>query len=346
LSEQNNLCPKSDIGRIRREGGGRKPLTETFPELEEEIIKLLEPLSSGYPMSSIRWTLKSTRAISIALKQKGFDVSRTTVMNVLKSNGYSLQSNAKNLAISKNRPDRNLQFEFINLNVSKEIKKGNPVISVDTKKKELVGNYKNNGQQWHFKGTPTEVYDHDFPYPSIPRATPYGILDLNENNGHVVIGTNHDTAEFAVNSIYDWWKLKGKKLYPDAAVIYITADCGGSNGYRLNLWKYSLSLLATKIQKPIRVSHFPPGTSKWNKVEHKLFSYISTNWRGEPLSTYETIVKLIANTRTEAGLTVSCKLDHREYKTGKKLSKEQLNSIKMKKNNFHGDWNYTILPVK
>jgi len=256
---------------------------------------------------------------------------------------YSLQGNQKTQA-GKQHPDRNAQFEYINIEATKQMRVHNPVISVDTKKKELVGNYKNSGTKWHKKGAAPKVNDHDFPEPEVPRAHPYGIYDLAKNTGWVNVGTTHDTASFAVASIRGWWKFCGRKLYPKAKKLLITADAGGSNGSRIWLWKWELQRLADETGIPIRVCHFPPGTSKWNKIEHRLFSFISQNWKGEPLVSYETIVQLIAATKTSTGLRVTCKLDKRSYRPGLVVTDEQMKSIRIKRNKFHGDWNYEIFP--
>jgi hypothetical protein len=257
--------------------------------------------------------------------------------------GYSLQGNRKTLE-GKQHPDRNAQFEHINARVAAEFRAAQPVISVDTKKKELVGNYANPGKQWLPKGAAPEVNGHDFPDPSVPRAYPYGIYDLARNRGFVNVGTDHDTATFAVASIRGWWRADGRRAYPEARRLLITADAGGSNGSRLRLWKWELQRLADRLGFPISVCHFPPGTSKWNKVEHRLFSFISSNWRGEPLADYETVVNLIAETTTTTGLEVSCRLDHRRYPVGRKVTKEQWAKINLVPDHFHGDWNYTLQP--
>ena len=272
-------------------------------------------------------------------------ISHATVAQILHGMGYSLQGNRK-AEEGNQHPDRNEQFKFINTCVTSELRQGNPVISVDTKKKELIGNYKNPGQKWHQKGKPPRVNGHDFPGPDVPRAFPYGIYDLGRNAGWVVVGTDHDTAAFAVASIRSWWKTVGQKHYPKPTRVTITADAGGSNGSRLRLWKWELQKMADETDLPISVSHFPPGTSKWNKVEHRLFSFISQNWRGVPLQTYETVVNLIAATKTRTGLNVSCRLDKRAYMTGTKISDDQMETINLTRNRFHGDWNYTILPRK
>jgi hypothetical protein len=329
--------------RIRLPGGGRKPATVTNPQLLKELEGLVEPLSRGDPMSALRWTCKSTQLLSEELKRRGYPASARLVASLLHKLKYSLQGNQKTKA-GKQHPDRNAQFEYINAEATKQMRARNPVISVDTKKKELVGNYKNNGTKWHKKGQAPKVNDHDFPAPDVPRAHPYGIYDLAKNTGWVSVGTTHDTASFAVASIRGWWKSCGRKLYPKAKRLLITADAGGSNGSRLRLWKWELQRLANETGIPIRVCHFPPGTSKWNKIEHRLFSCISQNWKGEPLLSYETIVRLIAATKTSTGLRVTCKLDKRAYRPGKVVTDKQMESLQIKRNNFHGDWNYEITP--
>jgi hypothetical protein len=296
-------------------------------------------------MSPLRWTCKSVRALSEALKQKGHHASPWLVWSLLHEMKYSLQGNRK-MEEGNQHPDRNAQFEHINGRVLAAMKAGHPVISVDTKKKELVGNYKNGGRKWHRKADAPRVQGHDFPDPKVPRAYPYGIYDLTHNRGHVVVGTDHDTGQFAVASIQGWWHTQGRRLYARAKGLLITADGGGSNGYRLRLWKLELQRLADTIGVPVSVCHFPPGTSKWNKVEHRLFSFISTNWRGEPLADYETIVRLIANTTTSTGLHVTCTLDHRKYATGRKITDSEMANLRIKQDAFHGEWNYTILPRK
>jgi transposase len=331
--------------RVRAQGGGRKLATENNPHLLKELESLVEPLTRGDPMSAIRWTCKSTNVLSEELRKRGHKASPRLVASLLHKLKYSLQGNQKTQA-GKQHPDRNSQFEYINAQAAKQMGSHNPVISVDTKKKELVGNYKNNGTKWRKKGRAPKVNDHDFPDPKVPRAHPYGIYDLAKNIGWVNVGTTHDTASFAVASIRGWWKSCGLKLYPKAKKLFITADAGGSNGSRLRLWKWELQRLADETGMPIKVSHFPPGTSKWNKIEHRLFSFISQNWKGEPLINYETIVQLIAATKTATGLRVTCKLDKRIYKPGKVVTKDQFKSIRLKKNKFHGDWNYEILPRK
>ena len=331
-------------GRIRRPGGGRKKVSAVDPSVVEDLERLVEPLSRGDPMSPLRWTCKSIRTLANTLQQMGYAASHRWVWATLHELNYSLQGNRK-MEEGNQHVDRNAQFEHINTQVSREMRIGNPVVSVDTKKKELVGNYKNDGRKWHRKGEAPRVQGHDFPHPDVPRAYPYGIYDLARNRGHVVVGTDHDTGQFAVASIRGWWRAEGKRLYPRAKRLLITADGGGSNGYRHRLWKLELQHLADELRMSIRVCHFPPGTSKWNKVEHRLFSFISTNWRGEPLTDYETIVRLIAGTTTATGLQVTCKLDRRKYAVGRKISDDQMRRVKIVKDKFHGEWNYTIYPT-
>jgi len=331
-------------GRVRRPGGGRKKSRDCDPTLIEDLERLVEPLSRGDPMSPLRWTTKSIRTLAAALVGMGHAASHRLVWATLRDLKYSLQGNRK-MEEGNQHPDRNAQFEHINARVAREMRSGHPVISVDTKKKELVGNYKNAGKKWHRKGEALRVQGHDFPNPDVPRAFPYGIYDLARNHGHVVVGTDHDTSQFAVASVRGWWRAEGRRLYPKARRLLITADGGGSNGYRLRLWKSELQRLADELQLPISVCHFPPGTSKWNKVEHRLFSFISTNWRGEPLVDYETIVRLIANTSTASGLQVTCTLDRRKYAVGKKVTDAEMKTIRIKKDKFHGEWNYTIAPA-
>jgi hypothetical protein len=330
-------------GRVRRPGGGRKSGVEHQPDLPEKLEGLVEPLTRGDPQSPLRWTCKSTRRLSLELAKLGYSASSRMVGVLLHSMGYSLQGNRKTVE-GKQHPDRNAQFEYINARVTKEMRAAQPVISVDTKKKELLGNYANRGKQWHRKGEAPKVNGHDFPDPSVPRAHPYGIYELTRNRGFVNVGTDHDTATFAVASIRAWWRAEGRRAYPKAKRVLITADAGGSNGSRLRLWKWELQRLSDEIRLPIAVCHFPPGTSKWNKVEHRLFSFISSNWRGEPLADYATVVNLISNTTTATGLTVSCRLDRRRYPIGQKVSEEEWASINLLRDDFHGDWNYTIRP--
>ena len=335
--------PAAPTGRIRRPGGGRKKVSALDPTVMEELERLVEPLSRGDPMSPLRWSCKSIRSLAETLQRSGHPTSHRWVWAALHEMNYSLQGNRK-MEEGEQHLDRNAQFEHINGKVAREMRAGNPVVSVDTKKKELVGNYKNDGRKWHRKGEAARVQGHDFPDPDVPRAYPYGIYDLARNRGHVVVGTDHDTGQFAVASIRGWWRAEGRRLYPRAQRLLITADGGGSNGYRHRLWKLELQGLADELRFAISVCHFPPGTSKWNKVEHRLFSFISTNWRGEPLTDYETIVRLIANTTTATGLRVTCRLDRRKYAVGRKISDEQMKRVNVVQDKFHGEWNYTIVP--
>jgi len=329
--------------RIRKPGGGRKAAVAHQPDLPEKLEALVDPLTRGDPESPLRWTVKSTRQLAREMEKQGRAVSHTHVASMLREMNYSLQGNRKTLEGSQH-PDRNAQFEHINDRVSAALHEEQPVISVDTKKKELVGNYANNGQQWLPRGKAVKVQGHDFPDPSVPRAYPYGVYDLGRNRGFVNVGTDHDTAAFAVESIRRWWQAEGRRVYRQARELLVTADGGGSNSSRTWLWKWELQKLSDEIGIPVSVCHFPPGTSKWNKVEHRLFSFISSNWRGEPLVDYETVVNLISKTKTVKGLRVKCRLDRRRYPTGKSLSREEIKSIRLTRNDFHGDWNYTISP--
>ena len=331
--------------RIRRKGAGRPSLTSVDPKLPEALEALVEPLTRGDPESPLRWTCKSTRALAKELNKQDHPVSHEKVAQLLQSMNYSLQGNRKTEE-GANHVDRDEQFLHINNMVQKAMAVRNPVISVDTKKKELIGNFDNEGRQWHKVKNAVKVNGHDFPDPSIPRAYPYGIYDLGLNRGFVNVGTDHDTAVFAVASIRGWWRHEGRKLYPKATELLITADSGGSNGYRLRLWKLELQKMADEIGIPISVCHFPPGTSKWNKVEHRLFSFISSNWRGEPLRDYQTIVHLIAATTTAKGLAVVCRLDRRKYPVGRKVSDVEMSKINLLPDTFHGEWNYKIQPKK
>ena len=329
--------------RVRRKGGGRRKACDLDGTLLSALEGMVEPLSRGDPMSPLRWTCKSTRALACALVEQGHATSQRMVWTLLHSLGYSLQANRKTEE-GNQHPDRNAQFEHINTQVSRALRTGTPVISVDTKKKEILGNYKNNGRKWHSKGDAPKVQGHDCPGPEVPRAYPYGIYDLAKNTGRVVIGVDHDTGQFAVASIRGWWRAEGKRLYPDAKRLLITADGGGSNGYRLSLWKRELQRLSNELAFPVSVCHFPPGTCKWNKVEHLLFSFISSNWRGEPLTDYETMANLISGTKTATGLKVTCVLDRRQYPLKNTVSDEEFKSINLKQEKFHGEWNHTIRP--
>ena len=330
-------------GKVRKPGAGRKSSVEHQPDLREKLESLVDPLTRGDPESPLRWTIKSTRRLAEELAKIGYKACTRLVASLLIGMGYSLQGNRKTLE-GKQHPDRNAQFEYINARVDKELRASQPVISVDTKKKELIGNYANSGTQWLRKGEAKKVNGHDFPGPDVPRAHPYGIYELTRNAGFVNVGTDHDTATFAVASIRAWWKAEGRKAYPKARRLLITADSGGSNGARLRLWKWELQRLADELGFTISVSHFPPGTSKWNKVEHRLFSFISSNWRGEPLKDYATVVNLISRTSTATGLKVACRLDKRRYPVGKVVTKEEWETINLVRDDFHGDWNYSIRP--
>lgn len=331
-------------GRVRRAGAGRPRIEQIRPDIDKALEELVSDSTRGDPQSPLLWTCKSTRTISKELSQRNHPVSHEKVAQLLRQKGYSLQG-ARKTEEGSNHPDRNAQFQFISGQSKEALEAGQPVISVDTKKKELIGNYHNKGRQWRKAKNPRKVNGHDFPSPSIPRAYPYGIYDVGRNDGYVNIGTDHDTAAFAVASIRGWWRQQGNRSYPDAKYLLITADGGGSNGYRLRLWKLELQKLAEEINIPIKVCHFPPGTSKWNKVEHRLFSFISSNWRGEPLQDYETIVRLISATTTSKGLTVTCRLDHSKYPTGIKVTDEEMKTVRLSPQPFHGEWNYTISPA-
>jgi len=330
-------------GRVRRPGGGRPRIEVTDPKLVERLDALVEPLSRGDPESPLRWTSRSTRALAEKLTTSGHPVSHETVAQLLRSLDYSLQGTRK-AEEGTQHPDRDAQFRFINEEVYKALAARRPVISVDTKKKELIGNYENAGRTWRPAKNPKRVQVHDFPTPEVPRAYPYGIYDLAHNTGFVNVGTDHDTGAFAVASIRGWWRAEGRRLYPRARSLLITADGGGSNGYRLRLWKLKLQEFADEADLAVRVCHFPPGTSKWNKVEHRLFSFISTNWRGEPLRDYETIVQLIARTTTAKGLKVTCRLDRRRFPVGRKVSDDEFATVRLFPNRFHGEWNYAVRP--
>lgn len=329
--------------RIRRKGGGRKPSVKDDARLLAALESLVEPVTRGDPESPLRWTCKSLRQLESELQSQGYVVSHTSIGDLLKKLGYSLQGNRKTLE-GGDHPDRNEQFEFINARTEEAMRNGQPVISVDTKKKEMVGQYKNGGKELRPKGEPEQVKVYDFVDKDLGRVNPYGVYDIANNFGWVSVGTDHDTASFAVATIRRWWFGMGKELYPNARELIITADGGGSNGSRVRLWKMELQKLANELGIPIRVSHFPPGTSKWNKIEHRLFSYISMNWRGKPLVSHETIVNLIAATTTKKGLKVRSEIDSGNYPKGIKVTDEELEAILILRENFHGEWNYSILP--
>jgi len=330
-------------GRIRHPGAGRKNLTVSDPALLAALDGLIDGGTRGDPESALRWICKSTRTLAAELCQQHHPISYVRVGQLLHEQNYSLQSNRK-LEEGEDHPDRDAQFRHINNCVKRALRAGRPVISVDTKKKELVGNYANAGQQWLAAQQPQRVKGHDFPSPEVPRAFPYGIYDLGRNQGFVNVGTDHDTGTFAVASIRGWWRFEGRHLYPGTDTLLVTADGGGSNGSRLRLWKLELQRFADETGLALSICHFPPGTSKWNKIEHRLFSFISSNWRGEPLRDYQTIVNLIARTTTAKGLKVTCRLDRRKYPTGRKVSNEEMERVNLKRNTFHGDWNYLIRP--
>ena len=333
---------RADVVQVRR-STGKLPLETLRPDVWQAIERLIDPVTRGDPESPLRWTCKSTVVIADELARQGITVSDRTVAKLLREHGYSLQ--APNKAVEGNQhPDRDAQFRHINATAETCLATGVPVISVDTKKKELVGNFKNGGREWQPKDEPELVDVHDFPQDAVGKAIPYGVYDLGANDGFVSVGVDHDTPVFAVTTIKAWWQRVGALRYPNARELFITADAGGSNGHRSHVWKYELQRLADETGLTIRVSHFPPGTSKWNKIEHRLFSFISINWRGRPLRTFETVVNLIANTTNRGGLVVRARLDRRRYPTGKKISKKDLALINIARDAWHGDWNYVIEP--
>ena len=329
-------------GKVRRHPG-RTPILEREPGLWEALERLVDPVTRGDPESPLRWTSKSGAKLAQALREMGHDVVDRTVLRLLKAKGYSLQSNRKTRE-GASHPDRDAQFEHINQTVTAAIMAKEPVISVDTKKRELVGDFRAVGRELEPKGKPVEVRTHDFKDKQLGHAIPYGVYDLTADEGWVSVGITSDTATFATNTILDWWQTLGKTRYPNATTLTITADCGGSNSSRTRLWKTELQRLADQTGLQIAVCHFPPGTSKWNKIEHRLFSFISTNWRGKPLISHEVIINLISNTTTSTGLKVYTQLDDREYEKGIKVTDEQLATINITRDTFHGDWNYTIAP--
>ena len=333
-----------DAGRVRRAGGGRKPMRETDPSLMEDLRSLVEPEARGDPQSPLQWTAKSLRKLSQGLGDLGHTIGRTLVGELLHELGYRLQSNRKTREGSSH-PDRDAQFCYINDRVKAALAAGDPAISVDTKKKELVGDFKNAGREWRPSGSPEEVRVHDFVIPELRRAVPYGVYDIAGNAGWVSVGIDHDTAAFAANAIRSWWTLMGRERYPHPRGLLITADGGGSNGSRVRLWKRELQTLADEIGIPITVCHLPPGTSKWNKIEHRLFSFITGNWRGKPLVSHEVIVQLIGATTTAKGLDVQCRLDENDYPKAIKISDAEMNAINIDRDHFHGEWNYTISPM-
>jgi hypothetical protein len=327
----------------RRSGGGRKSATDKDPTLVPDLLALVDPSTRGDPESPLRWTCKSLRVLADELKAQGHAISHVVVGQLLKLQGYSLQANAKVIEGNQS-PDRNAQFEHINASVAAALAAGQPVISVDTKKKELVGLYKNGGREWQPEGEPERVQVHDFVDAQLGRANPYGVYDIGADEGWVSVGTDHDTSAFAVQTIRRWWFTMGRMRYPKASELTITADGGGSNGYRVRLWKLELSRLARETGLRIRVSHFPPGTSKWNKIEHRLFSFITMNWRGRPLISHEVIVQLIASTKTRSGLKVRSEIDTNSYPKGLIVSDTDFSTIEIELDEFHGEWNYSIGP--
>lgn len=331
------------VVNVRRAGGGRPPIEEVYPEISEVLESLVDPVTRGDPESPLRWTSKSTRKLSAELKESGFKVSPQKVGQLLHAGGYSLQATKKTLE-GTSHPDRNEQFELINELSDTFHARGAPVLSVDTKKKELVGDFRNAGREWQPEGQPVPVRVHDFIDKDLGKVIPYGVYDIGNNTGWVNVGTDHDTPEFAVRSIAEWWKHMGKRTYPDSKELLITADSGGSNASRARLWKLELQRFADRTGLTISVSHFPPGTSKWNKIEHRLFCHITENWRGRPLVDHETVVQLIGSVRTTAGLKVRSKLDLRTYPTGVKVTDAEMRELSITRNAFHGDWNYTIHP--
>jgi Rhodopirellula transposase DDE domain len=328
-----------------RAGGGRKPVSETDANLQEDLRSLLEPATRGDPQSPLLWTCKSLGKLSQSLRDMGHTVGRTLVGDLLRKLDYSLQSNRK-MREGSNHPDRDAQFRYINDRVKEALTAGEPAISVDTKKKELVGDFKNAGREWRPQGSPEEVRVHDFVIPELGRAVPYDVYDIAGDAGWVSVGVDHDTAAFAANAIRAWWRLMGRERYPNARSVLITADGGGSNGSRVRLWKLELQKLADELGVPITVCHLPPGTSKWNRIEHRLFSFITGNWRGKPLVSHQVIVQLIAATTTTTGLKVHCELDQNAYPAGLKVSDDEIKAVNLTRHDFHGEWNYTVSPKR
>jgi hypothetical protein len=339
-----DAAPAAAPERVRRKGGGRRPLVVTDPSLLPDLKELVEPTTRGDPMAPLLWTAKSLRNLAAGLGELGHRVCHNVVADLLRDMGYSLQANRKTLE-GTSHPDRDAQFGYLNAQVKQALAAGEPAISVDTKKKELVGDFKNGGREYRPKGQPEPVRVHDFLIPELGRAAPYGVYDIADNAGWVSLGIDHDTASFAVNAIRRWWQAMGRARYPQATRLLVTADCGGSNGARVRLWKRELQALANELGVLITVCHLPPGTSKWNKIEHRLFSFITQNWRGRPLISYQTIVQLIAATTTDAGLKVQCEIDPNTYPAGVKVTDAEMDAINIQRHEFHGDWNYTISPL-
>lgn len=332
-----------ELVRVRRRGAGRPKVEQAQPGLSETLESMVDPVTRGDPQSPLRWTCKSTRRLAADLEKKGYAVSPQKVGELLKSQGYSLQAVAKSLE-GEEHPDRNAQFEHINAEVKDFQHRGQPVISVDTKKKELVGEFKNGGREWQPTGVPALSQDHDFPDTAVGKAIAYGVYEVADNSAWVSVGVDHDTPVFAANSIETWWRKMGRQRYPQATQLLVTADSGGSNSARSRVWKAQLQRLADEMGLSISVCHFPPGTSKWNKVEHRLFSHISMNWRGRPLEDYETVVNLIGATTTAKGLKVKAQMDRRHYRTGVNVSEEGMNQLHLVRSKFHGEWNYVLKP--
>ena len=335
--------PAAEAGRVRRPGGGRKRLTASDPELAAALERKLDPVTRGDPMAPLRWTCSSAARLAEELRAEGHGVSERSVNRLLHGLGYSLQANRKTQE-GKQHPDRDAQFGHISRRVQEFQQRGEPVVSVDAKKKELVGKYRNAGREWRRKGDPEEVQVHDFPDPELGKAIPYGVYDVTANAGWVSVGVDHDTAEFAVETLRRWWREMGRRAYPGAGALLVTADGGGSNSSRSRLWKLELQGLADESGLAVSVCHFPPGTSKWNKIEHRMFCHITQNWRGRPLVSREVVVNLIGSVRTKAGLTIQSELDENSYATGRKVTERQIKSLSLKRDKFHGEWNYTLSP--
>jgi hypothetical protein len=340
---EDRLPARPDMGRIRQVGGGRKRLEQTEPRLKRVLARLVEASTAGDPMSYLLWTNKSTRTLAEELTRQGYAVSHVTVARCLRELGYSLQANVKTLEGTQH-PDRDAQFRYLNAQIRRFARSHDPVISVDTKKKELVGPFENRGRRWQPTGQPEAVAVHDFPGTGVGKAIPYGTYDVARDEAVVNVGITHETAEFAVESIRRWWRLLGRRAYPQARRLLICADAGGSNGTRLRAWKLHLQALADRLGLPVTVCHYPPGTSKWNKVEHRLFSFISMNWRGRPLLSFEAVINLIGSTTTKSGLKVKALLDTAEYEPGQKVADDTMRALTLKPHTFHGDWNYTLEP--
>ena len=344
LDELEREGPVLEPDRVRRPGGGRKRAVDKDPTLRTDLDALVEPTASGAPDAPLRWTSKSVRRLADELKALGHDASYRVVMELLHEAGYSLQANRKTIEGTAH-PDRDAQFGYLNQWIREQQARDQPVVSVDTKKKELVGDFKNPGREWRPKGEPEPVRVHDFIIPDQGKAIPYGVYDLTRNEGWVSIGIDHDTGRFAVHTIERWWEVMGRPAYPEATSLLVTADCGGSNGSRLRLWKWELQQFAARARLSITVCHFPPGTSKWNKIEHRLFSYIAMNWRGKPLVSLAAIVSLIGATTSRKGLHVRSEIDHGAYPAGIRISKAQMDLLNIERHRFHGDWNYTLHPT-